>query len=107
MRSKTTFYPVSASLNEKEGQGSAMSEDSLLERVTAGRLRFATTEEFLQRFGLASLQELTATPPLRSSFRRRTAYLKPTIRAVIAKEIQLSKMPSCLWKIENTALFEC
>ena len=26
-----------------------------------GRLRFATTEEFLQRFGLASLQELTAT----------------------------------------------
>jgi chromosome segregation and condensation protein ScpB len=25
-----------------------------------GRLRFATTEEFLQRFGLASLQELTA-----------------------------------------------
>jgi chromosome segregation and condensation protein ScpB len=29
---------------------------------TDGRLRFATTEEFLQRFGLASLQELTATP---------------------------------------------
>jgi chromosome segregation and condensation protein ScpB len=28
---------------------------------TDGRLRFATTEEFLQRFGLASLQELTAT----------------------------------------------
>jgi Segregation and condensation complex subunit ScpB len=27
-----------------------------------GRLRFATTEAFLQRFGLASLQELTATP---------------------------------------------
>jgi segregation and condensation protein B len=26
-----------------------------------GRLRFATTEAFLQRFGLASLQELTAT----------------------------------------------
>ena len=26
-----------------------------------GRLRFGTTEEFLQRFGLASLQELTAT----------------------------------------------
>ena len=26
-----------------------------------GRLRFATTEEFLQRFGLASLPELTAT----------------------------------------------
>jgi len=25
-----------------------------------GRLRFATTEAFLQRFGLASLQELTA-----------------------------------------------
>jgi segregation and condensation protein B len=25
-----------------------------------GRLRFATTAEFLQRFGLASLQELTA-----------------------------------------------
>ena len=25
-----------------------------------GRLRFATTEDFLQRFGLASLQELTA-----------------------------------------------
>jgi chromosome segregation and condensation protein ScpB len=29
---------------------------------TDGHLRFATTEEFLQRFGLASLQELTATP---------------------------------------------
>jgi chromosome segregation and condensation protein ScpB len=27
-----------------------------------GRLRFATTEAFLQRFGLASLGELTATP---------------------------------------------
>ena len=27
-----------------------------------GRLHFATTGEFLQRFGLASLQELTATP---------------------------------------------
>jgi chromosome segregation and condensation protein ScpB len=27
-----------------------------------GRLRFATTEAFLQRFGLASLQELTAAP---------------------------------------------
>ena len=27
-----------------------------------GRLRFATTETFLQRFGLASLGELTATP---------------------------------------------
>ena len=26
-----------------------------------GRVRFATTEGFLQRFGLASLQELTAT----------------------------------------------
>jgi segregation and condensation protein B len=26
-----------------------------------GRLRFATTAEFLQRFGLASLQELTTT----------------------------------------------
>ena len=26
-----------------------------------GRLRFATTQAFLQRFGLASLQELTAT----------------------------------------------
>ena len=26
-----------------------------------GRLRFATTETFLQRFGLASLQELTTT----------------------------------------------
>jgi chromosome segregation and condensation protein ScpB len=27
-----------------------------------GRLRYATTEAFLQRFGLASLQELTAAP---------------------------------------------
>jgi chromosome segregation and condensation protein ScpB len=27
---------------------------------TDGRLRFATTELFLRRFGLASLQELTA-----------------------------------------------
>ena len=38
-----------------------------------GRLRFATTEAFLQRFGLASLQELTATslsgnPPAIESF---------------------------------------
>jgi chromosome segregation and condensation protein ScpB len=29
-----------------------------------GRLRFATTEAFLQRFGLASLQELTAASAL-------------------------------------------
>ena len=37
-----------------------------------GRLRFATTEAFLQRFNLASLQELTAaamnvTPPSRGN----------------------------------------
>jgi Segregation and condensation complex subunit ScpB len=31
-----------------------------------GRLRFATTEAFLQRFGLASLQELTATWPTKN-----------------------------------------
>jgi hypothetical protein len=29
-------------------------------RAPTGRLRFATTQAFLQRFGLASLQELTA-----------------------------------------------
>jgi chromosome segregation and condensation protein ScpB len=28
-----------------------------------GRVRFATTEAFLQRFGLASLEELTAASP--------------------------------------------
>ena len=46
-----------------------------------GRLRFATTEAFLPRFGLASLQELTATSLSFGSCR--------TIRAVIVTHCQL------------------
>lgn len=39
-----------------------------------GRLRFATTEAFLQRFGLASLEELTA-----ASFSDKATGIEPSI----------------------------
>ena len=50
------FSPISAGLVVK------LRDLKLVEEFAGadGRLRFATTEAFLQRFGLASLQELTA-----------------------------------------------
>jgi chromosome segregation and condensation protein ScpB len=49
-------------LTDKRGLVVKLRDLNLLEEFAGadGRLRFATTRTFLQRFGLASLQELTA-----------------------------------------------